>query len=86
MANIDAETREAWRKNPDAMVSLIIRVTGDIEKRTEALEARGVEIKRRFRLTQSLGVRCTAKTALGLLRLSWITKVEPDRPVRALRR
>jgi hypothetical protein len=86
MANVDADVRSAWRQNPDETVDLILRVSGDMTERTEALAARGVEVKRRFRLTQSIGVRCKAKTALQIARLSWITKIEPDRPVKALRR
>ena len=84
MATVDAATRAAWRERPDQMVGLILRVEGDVLERATALEERGVQVRRRLKLTNSISVRCSAREALGLLRLGWIKRVEPDRPVRAL--
>ena len=86
MPDIDPALSEALRKQPGDVVDLIIHVSGDLSQRVEALEKRGVEIRRRFRLTGALGVRCTGRTALSLARSSWITKIEADGPVRALGR
>ena len=86
MVKIDATIREAWCKHPDEPVDLIIRVVGNMEEHRAALTKRGAKIRRRFRLTRALGVRCSGKTALELLDLPWITRIEPDRPVKAFRR
>jgi len=86
MAAIDAELSRALREHPEDTVDLIIHVTGDLGERIQALEKRGVEVRRRFRLTGAIGIRCTGKTALSLARSSWVTKIEPDGPVRALGR
>ena len=86
MPKIDPATRDSWRKNPDARVGLILHVTGDVTKRTQALSARGVKVTRQFRLTQTVAIRTVAAEALKLLRLAWITRIEPDGPVSALRR
>ncbi|MFH1084885.1 MAG: hypothetical protein V1772_03895 [Chloroflexota bacterium] len=84
MASVDAATRQAWRERPDEMVGLILRVEGDVMERAAALEERGVQVRRRYKLTNSISVRCSARVALALLRLGWIQRVEPDRPMRAL--
>ncbi|MHB0856007.1 MAG: hypothetical protein ACYC5M_00385 [Anaerolineae bacterium] len=86
MATIDPATRDDWRNHPNKKVDLVIHIEGDVNERVADLAARGVQVTRQFRLTRSLSVRCTAKTALSLLRLSWVTRAEPDRPVKALGR
>jgi hypothetical protein len=86
MPDIDAALSKALREHPGDVVDLIIHVSGDLGQRVAALEKRGVEIRRRFRLTGAVGIRCTGKTALSLARSSWVTKIEADGPVRALGR
>jgi len=85
MAKVDSITRKSWRDHPRTSVDLIIRVDGNVREHSATLEERGVQVKRRFRLTRSLGVRCSGKVALGLLSIPWITQIEPDRGVKALR-
>ena len=52
----------------------------------EQLQALGFQVKRSFRLTNSISLRGTGKQALQLLDIPWVTRVEPDRPVHAYRR
>ena len=85
MAKVDSLTRKSWKDHPRTLVNLIIHVDGNVRERSAALEKRRVQIKRHFRLTHSLGISCSGKTALGLLSIPWITRIEPDRKVRALR-
>ena len=86
MPKIDAAIRKAWEKNPGELFDLIVRVSGSVGARSATLEERGVGVRRRFRLTRAIGIRCSGKTALGLLDVPWITRIEPDRPVKALGR
>jgi len=86
MASVDRATRQMWSENPRKWVNLIVHVSGDVNERTGALADRGCKITRTFRLTRAIGLRCTGKMALELLDKPWITKVEPDRPVRAMGR
>lgn len=86
MATVDRATRAAWSENPRKWVDLIVHVSGDVSDRVSTLTDRGCKVTRTFRLTRALGVRCTGRMALELLDKPWVTKIEPDRPVRALGR
>jgi len=86
MVDVDPAIHEAWQSNPNEPVDLIVHVSGDMIQLAVALEQRNVTVKRRFRLTHSLAIRCSGKAALQLLKEPWITRVEADRPVKALRR
>ena len=86
MARVDPQLIERWRGLGDRQVDLIVHVKGDLQTHSAELEARGVTVRRRFRLVDSLGIRCSARAAVELVRVSWITRIEPDREVRALGR
>lgn len=86
MAKIDRETRQTWVDHPRRQVNLILTVSGDLETRSETLISRGARVKRRFRLTRSISIRCTGELALSLIRSSWVQRIEPDRLIKALGR
>lgn len=86
MVDVDPATRAAWQSSPDEPVDLILRISGDISQLATTLEQRGITVKRRFRLTRTLAVRCSGKAALQLLKEPGITRIETDRTVKALRR
>ena len=86
MTKLVSTLRKEWLEHPEESVDLIVHVSGDVHQRGEALTARGVNVRRHFALISALGVRCKGKAALGLLDISWIIRVEPDQPVKALRR
>jgi hypothetical protein len=80
----EREMHQAWRGNLDTSYDLIVRVEGNPSERGLQLEARGVEIRHRYRLTPSLSVRCTGQMALSLLDVDWIVRIELDKPVSAI--
>jgi hypothetical protein len=86
MAQVDSVTRQAWQRSPRKKVDLILRLSGNVGEHAAELEAKGVEIVRRFMLTRALGVRCTGARALKLMDLPWVTSIEPDRAVQAQER
>lgn len=86
MAQVDGDVRQSWQDNPNRTFDLIIRVNGDVEARAEELTERGVKVKRRFRMTSSISATASGELALKLARVGWITRIECDRPVRAIRR
>jgi len=86
MVEVEPSIRDAWRGHPDEPVDLIIHVAGNVHERSTALSDRGLEVRRPFRLTQALGIRCSGRQALALVDVPWITQIEPDRPVKALGR
>ncbi len=83
MPKVDPELRQEWKDGENRTFSLIVKVTGDIEARRETLEDLGCQVKRAYRLTNSVSVRCSGATALKLTRRPWITRVERDSNVRA---
>jgi len=86
MAKIDSDTRKVLKDDPRRAFHLIVRVTGAPQTRAVALEEKGIKVRRRFRMTNSLGIECTGDAAVRLARLSWVDKIELDRPVSAFRR
>ncbi len=86
MQKLDSAIRKAWREHPDQEVDLIVHYSGDLSEISAVLSRRGVQVKRQFGLTHTISLRCSAHVALGLLKEPWVTRVEADRPVKALRR
>jgi len=86
MSNVSSRLHQAWLADPKKKVDLIVRVKGNLDERSTTLTGRGAEVKYRFRLTSSLALRCSGKVALALVKEPWVERVEPDRPVKALRR
>jgi hypothetical protein len=86
MAKLEPETRKVLRENPDQSFQLIVQISGEATERADSLKERGIKVRRRFRLTNSLGIQCTGDEAIRLARLSWISSMELDQPVSAFRR
>ncbi len=66
-------------------INAIVRVTVPLEVARERLAARGVHVRRELKLIRGLAVTAAAHTLLALTREDWITSVEPDRKVHAMR-
>jgi len=84
MAEIESSLERALASNPAEEVDLILRLESSPPDLMEALEKHGVEVRRRFRLSRSISVRCRGSAALALLDEPWLKRVEDDRPMRAL--
>jgi len=83
MTELDSQMRQAWQNNPDQEVDLIIHVSDDVAARANELRLRGAQVTP-FRMTRAIKVRCQGRLALELAQQSWVTGIEPDRPMRAL--
>jgi len=86
MAKVSAELRKTLRESPNEMFDLIVRVEGDLQERSAEINAMGVNVKRQFKLTNSLQIHCSGAQALKLAREDWWMRAESDRSVRALGR
>lgn len=69
---------------PEREFDLLLRVSPDAEDAAAKVANRGVQVRRRFRLTHALAVRASGQAALRLLQEPWVVRVEEDRDVRAL--
>lgn len=81
---LSSELRTRLQAQPEAEVALIVRVSGDLDRRAEALARRGLTVSRRLRLIAALALRTTGAQALALAAEPWVLRVEVDREVRAL--
>ncbi|MDY7040224.1 MAG: hypothetical protein SVX38_05110 [Chloroflexota bacterium] len=81
MAKVTAELLEKLRSEGLGQKQLIIRTTGDPSQYTAILEERGIEVRRRFRLTRRLVIRGPAAACLSLVNEPWVEALEEDRPV-----
>jgi len=84
MAKIEAQLLQSLKEKPGGSRNLIVRVTGDVDARSDALEKRGIKVRRRLSLTKSVAIRCSSEDALKLRRLTWVKRIEPDGIMRAL--
>jgi multidrug efflux pump subunit AcrA (membrane-fusion protein) len=83
-AKIDPQLKQTMQAQPNAEYMLLLRVDQIEASNQQALAARGVTIRRSLTLVPTLAVTCTGAVGLNLLDLSWIRRVEEDRPVYAL--
>ncbi|MFO7695789.1 MAG: hypothetical protein R6X16_01350 [Anaerolineae bacterium] len=83
MAKVDPDLRQEWKDAARRTFSLIVKVTGDLDTRSETLTDMGCQVKHAYRLNNTVSLRCTGATALTLTRRPWITRVERDSIIRA---
>ena len=76
---------EAWRDHPESEVSVILHVDGSADQYVGAVEARGLNVVRTFRLTNTIAARGAAGRLLSLLDEPWVQMVELDQTITAFR-
>ncbi len=84
MARMSKNLETQCKDHPRTWVNLIVGISGDAGEHVQAMEKRGVQIQRRFRLTGKVGVKATGKMVLELAQAPWVTSIEEDKPVHAL--
>lgn len=86
MAKVNAELRRMLKERPDDTFDLIVRVEGELQERSSELSAMGIDVKRKYKLTNSLQIRCSGAQALKLAREDWLVRADSDKPVKAMER
>jgi hypothetical protein len=81
---VDAELLERLRADLEAEFRLIVKTEGEPDQYLTRLQALGIEVRRRFRLTRSLAVTARADAALQLADEAWVRKIEEDQIVRTM--
>jgi hypothetical protein len=81
---IDAELLERLRAEPEAEFRLIVKTEGQPGQYLARLQALGIAVRRKFRLTRSLAITARADTALQLADEAWVEKIEEDQIVRTM--
>jgi hypothetical protein len=85
MAHIAPELKTKLKRDPQALVKLIVRLKDAPDKRIADLKARGLDVRRIFTLISAVAVQGSAETFLALANESWVLSVEEDKPVHTLR-
>ena len=84
MKKIDAELLEKLRADPEAEFRLIVKTQGEPGQYLARLQALGIEVRRKFKLTRSLAITARADAALQLADKAWVEKIEQDQIVRTM--
>ena len=77
--------RERLAASKTTQVYLILRVQGDPAQYRAQVEQAGFEVRRAMRLVPGFAVTGPASAALALADASWLTQVEPDRPIHTMK-
>ena len=75
---------EDLQVDPEQHINLIVSVEGDPNFYVRQVQELHLEVRRTFSLTQKLALGGPARAFLALSRKEWVTKLEEDRPVKAL--
>ena len=84
MKKIDAELLTRLRAEPEAEFRLIVKTEGEPGQYLARLQALGIAVRRKFRLTRSLAITARADAALQLADEGWVEKIEEDQIVRTM--
>lgn len=85
MAHIAPELKTKLKRDPQALVDLIVRLKDAPDKRAADFKARGLAVRRTFTLISAVAVQGPAATMLALANESWVLSVEEDKSVHTLR-
>ncbi len=84
MKKVDAELLERLKANPEAEFRLIVKTEGEPGQYLARLQALGIKVRRKFRLTRCLAITAKADAALQLAEEAWVEKIEKDQIVRTM--
>jgi hypothetical protein len=84
MSKVDAKLLERLKADPEAEFRLIVKAKGEPGQYLTRLQALGIAVRHRFRLTRSLAVTARADAALQLADEAWVEKIEKDQIVRTM--
>jgi hypothetical protein len=81
---IGVDLLERLKADPEAEFRLIVKTEGESAQYLTYLQALGIEVRRKFKLTRSLAITARADAALQLADEAWVEKIEEDQIVRTM--
>lgn len=85
MASIAPELVTKLKRDPQALVNLIVRLKDAPDAHVADLKARGLVVRRTFTLISAIAVQGPAATLLALANEAWVLSIEEDKTVHTLR-
>ncbi len=84
MAKILRDLESKLRREPQAIVNLIVRCQGDVDACAAKAQARGLQVRHTYTLISALALQGTAAAALALLEEPWVVSLEEDKTVHTM--
>lgn len=84
MARIASELKTKLKRDPRALVNLIVRLKDAPDARVAELKARGLVVRRTFTLISAIAVQGPAATLLALATEPWVLSIEEDKTVHTM--
>ncbi len=84
MARISSLLEDKISDDPDQPLNVIIRVSGDLSERLDALEEQGFHLRRRLSLIKGLAGTATGSAIRKFATQPWVMSIEEDQQVRTM--
>ena len=84
MASISPDLESRLQRNPNTLVSLIVRLKGDASAHLADVQARGLTVRRTYSLISAIAIQGTASASLTLMDEPWVLSLEEDRTVHTM--
>ncbi len=84
MASISPDLQSKLKRDPNALVNLIVRVKDSPSAHLGDLQTRGFTIKRTLTLVPSVAIQGPAAAVSDLARQPWVVSIEEDKAVHTM--
>jgi hypothetical protein len=84
VASISPDLKAKLESNPNATVSLIVRLKDDPGSRIPAVQAHGLTVRHTYSLISAIAVEGSASASLALAQEPWVVSLEEDSAVHTL--
>ncbi|MFQ6015389.1 MAG: hypothetical protein ACE5NP_08105 [Anaerolineae bacterium] len=81
MARMEQALETQLKEDPEATVNLIVRLEHDVDAYVSSLEAKGLKVRRTFKLIKAVAIEGKAGACLQLASEPWVQAIEEDREV-----
>ena len=85
MASVSPEFKKKLESNPNAVVSVIVRVQKESSAYVQQVQARNLTVRHAYTLIPALALRGPASAVIALAQEGWVVSIEEDRVVHTMK-